>query len=140
MAGATSIVKNSNIEKWVNSCYGMALDVEWGFGNVNSTNVLSFGIDGSSSSLADNLKTFLVWGEGNTFGINGSFGALEKRFGISVNKTAQNIVLVCIIMLITVICFLMEKKSLNLKPTIKMLTFYLNFVSEVYLMDLVLLS
>ena len=39
-------------------------------------------------------------------------------------------------MLIIVICFFMEKKSLNLKPTIKMLTFQLCFVSEIFLMDL----
>ena len=43
-------------------------------------------------------------------------------------------------MLIIVICMLMEKKSLNLKPTIRMLTFQLNFVSEVPPMDLVLMS
>ena len=43
-------------------------------------------------------------------------------------------------MLITVNCLLMEKKSLNLKLTIKMLTFQLTFVSEVYLTDLVILS
>ena len=43
-------------------------------------------------------------------------------------------------MLIIVICLLMEKKYLSLKPTIKMLTFQLNFVSEVYLMDLRLLN
>ena len=34
----------------------------------------------------------------------------------------------------------MEKKSLNLNPTMKLLTFQLNFVSKVYLMDLVLFS
>ena len=39
-------------------------------------------------------------------------------------------------MLIIVIFFLMEKKSLNLKLTIKMLTSQFNFVSEVYLMNL----
>ena len=38
--------------------------------------------------------------------------------------------------MIIVICLLMEKKSLNLKLTIKMLTFQHNFVSEVFLMDL----
>ena len=38
------------------------------------------------------------------------------------------------------ICVLMEKKYLNLKPTIKMLTFQLNFVWEVFPMDLVLMS
>ena len=52
----------------------------------------------------------------------------------------QNFASVYIIMLIIVICLLMEKKSLSLRVTIKMLTFQLNFVSEVYLMDLVLLS
>ena len=42
--------------------------------------------------------------------------------------------------MIMVICLLMEKKSLNLKLTIKMLTFQLNFVSEVFPVNLVLLS
>ena len=40
--------------------------------------------------------------------------------------------------MIVVICLLMERKSLNLE--IKMLIFQLNFVLEVFLMDLVLLS
>ena len=43
-------------------------------------------------------------------------------------------------MLIIVICFLMENKSLNLELTIKMLTFPFNFVSELYLLDLRILS
>ena len=43
-------------------------------------------------------------------------------------------------MRIIVICLLMERKSLNLKPTMNMLTFLLSFASEVYLMHLVLLS
>ena len=43
-------------------------------------------------------------------------------------------------MVIIVICSLMEKKFLILRPIIKMLTFRLNFVHEVYLIDLVLLS
>ena len=42
--------------------------------------------------------------------------------------------------MIIVICLLMEKKSLNLNLTIKMLTFQLSFVSEVFLVGLVLLS
>ena len=40
---------------------------------------------------------------------------------------------------ILVICLLMERKSLILKPTIKILTFQRNFVLEAYLMNLVLL-
>ena len=55
-------------------------------------------------------------------------------------KQTQNFVLVCLLKLIIVICLLNEKKSLNLKLTIKMCTFQLNFALEVYLMDLVLLS
>ena len=43
-------------------------------------------------------------------------------------------------MLKIVICLLIEKKSLNLKLAVKILTFKLNFVSEVYLMDKVILS
>ena len=34
----------------------------------------------------------------------------------------------------------MEKKSLKLKPTMKMLPFQLSFVSEVFLIDLIILS
>ena len=55
-------------------------------------------------------------------------------------KQTQNFVLVCLLKLIIVICLLIEKKSLNLKPTKKMCTFQFNFALEVYLMDLVLLS
>ena len=45
-------------------------------------------------------------------------------------KHAQIFVRAYIINLIIVICLLMEKKSLSLKPTIKMLTFQLNIVLE----------
>ena len=38
--------------------------------------------------------------------------------------------------MIIVICLLMEKKSLSLKLTIKMLTFQLHFVLEAYLKDI----
>ena len=50
-------------------------------------------------------------------------------------KQTQTFAWIYIVMLIIVICLLIEKKSLNLKPTIKVLTFQLNFVSEAYLMD-----
>ena len=58
---------------------------------------------------------------------------------ISVKQT-QTFAWVYIIMLIKSYLFVNGKESLNLKLTIKMLTFQLNFVFEVYLMDLVLLS
>ena len=43
-------------------------------------------------------------------------------------------------MLILVICLLVEKKSLSLKPTATLLTFQYSFVLEAYQMDLVLHS
>ena len=71
--------------------------------------------------------------EGSTFGINTSLVLILV-------KQTGNFASVYIIMLIRVICLLMEKKSLSLKPTIKMLTFHVSFSSEVYLIDLVLLT
>ena len=86
--------------------YGIKFDTEGlqSFDNDTARNVIVFGVDKSSSSHVDNQKNnFLVPGEGQTFGINGIF--LEFT------------------MLIIVICLLMEKEYLNLKPKIKMLTF-----------------
>ena len=77
--GATSIVNNSNKEKWMYSGYGIAFDGkgEWSFGN---DYFVILGVDISSSSHADILNnSSLVLGEGDTFGINGSFGAPEKK-------------------------------------------------------------
>ena len=46
-----------------------------------------FEVDNSLSSHTDNLKDdFLILGEGDTFGINGSSGALEKIFNINFSK------------------------------------------------------
>ena len=93
------------------SCYRIAFDGkgEWSFGDGFARNVIIFGVDSSSPSHTDNLKNdFLILGEGNTFGINGSFGAPEKK---------------------------MEKKSINLKLVIKMITFLLDFVLEAHLMN-----
>ena len=64
---------------------------DWGFGNDCAKNVIICGVDNSSSSHADDLKnSFLVLGEGETFGINGSFGAPEKK--ILLVKLTQNFV------------------------------------------------
>ena len=80
--GAARIVKSSNNEKCVYSGYGIAFDGKgtWSIGNDYARNVVTFGVDNSSSSHADNRKNkFLLLGEGDTFGINGSFGAPEKK-------------------------------------------------------------
>ena len=46
-----------------------------------------FDVDNSSSSHTDNRKNdFLVLDEGDTFGINGSFGAPGKNFSINIRK------------------------------------------------------
>ena len=48
----------------------------WSFGNHFARNVVIFAVDNSSSSHSDNRKNnFLILDEGDTFGINGSFGA-----------------------------------------------------------------
>ena len=60
------------------SSYAIAFDEkgECSFDNNTAGNVKIFDVDNSSSSHADNLKNnFLVLGEGDAFGINGSFGA-----------------------------------------------------------------
>ena len=72
--------------------------------------------------------TFLILGEGPTYGINRSIGSSEKNLVLILLKQPQNFIWVYIIMLIIVIWLLMGKKSLNLNPTIKMLTFQLGFV------------
>ena len=49
--------------------------------------LISFSTDNSSSSYADDRKNnFLVLGEGDTFGINGSFRAPAKKFSINFSK------------------------------------------------------
>ena len=76
--GTTTIVKNSNKEKWVYRGHAIADDGKcaWSFGNDSARNVMIFSVDNSSSSHTDNRKDrFLILGEGLTFGINGSFGA-----------------------------------------------------------------
>ena len=137
--GATSVVKISDKEKYVYSGYWITFNSadSWSFDNNIAWNVIIFAVDNSSLCHADNRKNnFLMLAERPAFGINGKFSSLV----LISKKQRQNIVWFCIIMLIKAICLLMEKKSLSLKPTIKMLTFQLNFVLEAYKMDLVLLS
>ena len=74
------------------------------------------------------MNKFLVLSEGPTSENNGSFGSAEKKFSIILVKQTKNLVWVCIIMMIVVICLLIEKKSLSLKPTIS-----LNFPTQFYL-------
>ena len=141
--GATNIAKNSDKEKYVYSGYGITFDStgSWSFDNDFSGNVMVFDVDNSSLFHSDNRKNnFLILGEGAAYAISESFGSPEKKLIILILlKQTQNFVWVFIIMLIIVIFLLMEKRHFNLKLARKMLTFLLNFVSEVHVMDLPLL-
>ena len=73
----TSIVKNSDKEKYVYSSYRITFDSAgfWSFDNDTARNVIIFGVWNSLSSHADNHKNNVL-GEGPIFGINRSF---EKK-------------------------------------------------------------
>ena len=80
--GATSVIKNSDKEKYVHSDYGIRFGStgSWSLNNDTARNVIIFGVDNSSLSHSYNRKNnFLVLGECPTFGINGSFSSTEKK-------------------------------------------------------------
>ena len=84
--GATNMIKNSDKEKYVYSGYRITFDSanSWSFDNDLARNVITFGVDNSSSSHSDNRKNnFLILGNRPTYGINGSFGSPEKKFNIN---------------------------------------------------------
>ena len=65
-------------EKYVYSGYRIAFDSasSWSFNNGTARNVITFGVDNSSSFHDDNRKNnFLVLGEDPTFRITGNFGS-----------------------------------------------------------------
>ena len=75
---ATDITKNSDKEKYVDSAGS------WSFDNDFVRNGIIFGVDNSSSSHSDNRKNnLLILGQGPTYGINRSFGSLEKKLSIN---------------------------------------------------------
>ena len=115
--------------------------VSWSFDKDFARNAIKNSLLSHSEHHKNNC---IILVEGPDYGINGSFESPEKRFSIFLvlillNQT-QNFVWFYILMLIILISLLMEKKFSKLKTTIKLLTFQLSFVSEVFLMDLVLLS
>ena len=77
-----NIVKDNDKAKHVYSRNGITFDGKgkWSSGNDFARNVTIFEVDNSSTSHTDNFKNdFLVLGEGDTFGINGNFGAPKKN-------------------------------------------------------------
>ena len=94
--GATSIVKNSEKEKYVYGGYGITFDSAglWSFDNDIARNVINFGVDNSSSCHVDNRKNkLLVLGEGATFGINERLGSPEKKFSINFSEANTKVCL-----------------------------------------------
>ena len=92
--GSTNITKYSNKSKQLYTDYGIAFDGAgfWSFGNDFARNLVTFGIDNSSSCHADNQKNnFSVLGEGPTYYINESFSAAEQKFSINFTKSKTNI-------------------------------------------------
>ena len=78
-------------------------------------------------------NNFLVLGEGHSFWINGSFDSAEKKFSINFRKANTKFSLS--------LHYNADNNCLFVngrEPT--MITLQLSFVSEVFLMDLVLLS
>ena len=97
----------------------------WSFDNDFIRNVVTFAVDNSSSSYSDNRKNnFSISGEGPTYDINGSFGSPEKKFNINFTKVN------------TRLCLSLHYNADNSY----LFALQLNFVPEVFLMDLVILS
>ena len=89
LLGLTSIVKNSDKNKYLYSGNGIGFDGagSWRFGNSFARNVVIFDVDNSQSSHTDNYKNnFLVLGEGPTDDNNGTVGVAEKNFSVNFNK------------------------------------------------------
>ena len=123
--------KNRDKNKYVYSGYKIADDEEseWSFDNDYARNVIIFGVHNSSSSHTNNLQNnFLILGEGDTLILILVLLYQKKSLVLILVKKTQHFAWAYIIMLTKVICLLMEEKYLNLKPTIKMLTFQLDFV------------
>ena len=83
MFPATNIAKNNDEENYLYSGYAVAFDREslWIFNKRFARNVIIFRIYNSSSSNTDSFKNdFLTLGEGNTAGMNESFGAQVKKY------------------------------------------------------------
>ena len=135
--------KNSDKEKDVYSGLRVTFDVvgSWSFDNNTARNAIIFGVYNILSFHADNFKNkFLMLGEGPTFGISGNFGSPEKKFSINFSKANTKFCLSLPYNASNSYLFVNGKEILRLKPTTEMLTFQVNFVSEAYLIDLVLLS
>ena len=123
--------------------YGIAFDGKGkcSFGNDYVRDVVIFGVDNSPSSHADNRKNnVLVIGEGDTFGINGSFGAPEKKFSINFSKADTKFCLSLHYNTDNTYLLVNGKGIFKFKADNKTVNFPTQFSWEVFLIDLVLLN
>ena len=96
-----------------------------------------FGVDNSSSIHSDNCRNnFLILGEGPTYGINRSFGSPKKRFSIKFTKASSKFCLSLRYNADNSYLFVNGKEVFKFKAG----NCQLSFVSDLFLMDLVLLS
>ena len=111
--------------------YGITFDGkgEWNFHNDFARNVITFGVDNSSSSHTDNRKNnFSILGEQDTFVTDGGFGAPEKRFSANFSKAKTNLCLGLNYNCNNSYLLFNGKKSISSKQTIKTSIFEIDFV------------
>ena len=90
------MVKDNDKEKYMYSGYEIAFDGKGSlsFNDGFARNVTILGVDNSSSSHTENVTSaFSPLGKGDTFGINGSFDAPEKKIGINFSKAKTKLCL-----------------------------------------------
>ena len=114
----------------------------WSFDNNTPRNVIIFGVDNSSSSQSDNLKNdFFNIRWVSNFWNNGSFDLPEKKVSINFSKANTKFCSSLHYNANNSYLFANEQEIFKFKIDNKnVLNFQLNFVSDVYLTDLVLLN
>ena len=91
--GETNIVKNSDKEKYLYKTYGIIFDSagSWSFDSDTVKNVVSFSVDNSSPSHADNRKNnLLVLGDDATFVLMEALVQQKKSLVLILVKQSKN--------------------------------------------------
>ena len=94
--GAVSLAKNSDIDLYKYSGYGVGFDRkgQFSFGNGFGRNVIIFGADMSSSVHVDNKKKYiLILGQGATQGLDRTTLTAEKLYSINFTENNKKICL-----------------------------------------------
>ena len=119
LSGAVSLTKNTDIDQYKYSGYGIGFDrkEEFSFGSREfGRNCIIFGADMSSSSHVNNKKNnILVLVKDFVQEINDTTIYAEKLYSINLLKILKSFVCGCIIIEKTIIYLLMVQKSINSK-------------------------